>query len=145
MLKNGNLEKKLNNVKVLIKNFPSTDLKYHVCIYTLVGSGKYLNCNNFYFTFCVLAMALSRYGTLILKESHIEIIAHTIPNILTVCLINCNSDVQWEPSISLLCVGESSASSQGIHDLLQLISISRQTAHGERCIFSTAKYKVFHI
>lgn len=90
-------------------------------------------------------MALSRYGTLILKESHIEIIAHTIPNILTVCLINCNSDVQWEPSISLLCVGESSASSQGIHDLLQLISISRQTAHGERCIFSTAKYKVFHI
>lgn len=56
----------------------------------------------------------------ILKESHIEIIAHTIPNILTVCLINCNSNIQWEPSISLLCVGESSISSQGICDLLLL-------------------------
>lgn len=108
----------------LRKNFPSTDFEI-LCVYTCIldWSRKYLNCNNFYFTFCALAMALSRYGTLISKESHIEIIAHTIPNILTVCLINCNSDVQWEPSISLLCVGESSTSSQGIHDLLQLILI----------------------
>jgi hypothetical protein len=64
----------------------ATDLHY-----LYVWSAHYLKCNQI---FC-LCDFYDRVDMVLftLKESHIEIIAHTIPNILTVCLINCNSDI----------------------------------------------------